>query len=134
MAANPRGAMRPQSKSPPFLIIGLLVALVILGANYWSLSSSNRAMSIEIRDLQDHIRMVAAKKINAEKRSDSVLERLKDLEKTITDNKQTIAKKSSEIATLNQQHSDRTTELEACGREKEHCQTNLVNYPIYGFK
>jgi len=74
MAANGRGAMRPQSRSPPFLVIGLLVALVILGANYWSLSSNNNSLGQEVAELQDQVRQLSAKRISAEKKIDSMAE------------------------------------------------------------
>ena len=74
MSANGRGTMRPQSRSPPFLVIGLLVALVILGANYWSLSSTNSSLSNEIGDLQDQVRQLSLKRISAEKKIDTISE------------------------------------------------------------
>ncbi|XP_060064126.1 Golgi membrane protein 1-like [Ylistrum balloti] len=120
MAANGRGSMRAQSRSPPFLVIGLLVALVILGANYWNLSSSNSKLSFEVAELQDQVRQISAKRISAEKKIDSMAE-------SYNRNKETLAQKESDVKSLNSQIGDKVEELQSLGKERESCQNNLKN-------
>ena len=47
MASNSRGALhsnRHGSRSPPFILIGLLVVIAILAFNYWTTSQANREL------------------------------------------------------------------------------------------
>ncbi|XP_022332150.2 uncharacterized protein LOC111129907 isoform X2 [Crassostrea virginica] len=97
MSANGRGNMRPQSRSPPFLLTGLVVALVILGANYWNLSSSNASLSAEVADLQDQIRILSSKKINSERKNDNAMLRIRDIEKNVNDREQELSKLKTEL-------------------------------------
>ena len=71
MAANGRGYMRPNSagRTPPFLIIGLLVVISILAFNYWSLSSKNNALTREIDEAEMKYRSVQVRKLDVEKRN-----------------------------------------------------------------
>lgn len=112
--------MRAQSRSPPFLVIGLLVALVILGANYWNLSSNNSKLAFEVAELQDQVRQISAKRISAEKKIDSMAE-------SYNRNKDTLAQKESDVKSLNSQIEDKVGELQNLGKEKESCQNNLKN-------
>ncbi|XP_048733883.1 protein GOLM2-like isoform X2 [Ostrea edulis] len=111
MAANGRGNMRPQSRSPPFLITGLVVALVILGANYWNLSSSNASLSAEVADLQDQIRVVSSNKINIQRKNDNAMLRVRDIEMELN-------KKKLELKTS-------IKELGEIGSAKESCTSKL---------
>ncbi|XP_021345908.1 protein CASC4-like isoform X2 [Mizuhopecten yessoensis] len=120
MSANGRGSMRAQSRSPPFIVIGLSVALVILGANYWNLSSNNSKLAFEVAELQDQVRQVSAKRISAEKKIDSMAE-------SYNRNKETLAQKESDVKSLNGQVEGKLEELQSLGKEKETCQNNLKN-------
>lgn len=113
MSANGRGNMRPQSRSPPFLITGLVVALVILGANYWNMSSNNASLSAEVADLQDQIRILASKKNNYERKSDNAMLRIRDIEKNVNS-------KDQEVKSLK-------IELKELGSAKDACTNKLVS-------
>ncbi|XP_019925024.3 protein GOLM2 isoform X2 [Magallana gigas] len=112
MSANGRGNMRPQSRSPPFLITGLVVALVILGANYWNMSSNNASLSAEVADLQDQIRILASKKNNYERKSDNAMLRIRDIEKNVNS-------KDQEVKSLK-------IELKELGSAKDACTNKLT--------
>jgi hypothetical protein len=112
MAANGRGNMRPQSRSPPFLITGLVVALVILGANYWNLSSSNASLSAEVADLQDQIRVVSSNKINIQRKNENAMLRVRDIEIELN-------KKKNELK-------NSLKEVNEMGTAKETCTSKLV--------
>ncbi|WAQ99950.1 GOLM1-like protein [Mya arenaria] len=98
MAANGRGNMRPAGRSPPFLAIGLTVALVILGFNYWSLSARNGEQASEIMLMESELRLVNAKKVSAEKRSDAIQDKVKDFEEDIRKYKEANAKCQTDSA------------------------------------
>ncbi|XP_071168602.1 Golgi membrane protein 1-like isoform X2 [Mytilus edulis] len=118
MSGNGRGAARNPSKSPPFLIIGLLVALAILGFNYWNLSSSNGSLSATNMDLQDQIRILTSKRLNEEQSK-------RDIERKYQLIEQRIATKDSEIKKLQEDVDKKGGDVERGENSKKECEKNL---------
>lgn len=100
MAANGRGNGRPNGRSPPFLAIGLFVALVILGFNYWNLSAKNGEQANEIAMMESELRLVNARKVSAEKRSEAITDKVKDLEENIKQQKEMVSHNAAELADI----------------------------------
>lgn len=48
---------RGGGRAPPVILIGLLVMLVILGFNYWLLSSQNADLHQELEKLQSEVKI-----------------------------------------------------------------------------
>ena len=103
MAANGRGNLRTNGRSPPFLAIGLFVALVILGFNYWTLSAKNGEQSNEIALMESELRLVNAKKVSAEKRSEAVSDKVKDLTDQMKKQSEMIANNAAVLEDLKAQ-------------------------------
>ena len=82
MAANGRGSLRPHhgSKTPPFVLIGLLVVIAILGFNYWNASSKNSVLVAEVQALSDKMRLNSMKQVSIEKRNEALLEQVRNKE------------------------------------------------------
>lgn len=82
MVATTRGQMRPNhnSRSPPFVVVGLLVVIAILAFNYWSVTSTNRELSEQLSDYGSKIRrnndelQSVAKQRDSMKRDNSFLQ------------------------------------------------------------
>lgn len=121
MAANGRGTMRPTGRSPPFLAIGLCVALVILGFNYWNLSAKNGEQANELTLLESELRLVNAKKVSAEKRSEAITDKVKDLEDDISKQKEMIAHNAAELSEIK-------TEKSALDEEIAQLRTEVDSY------
>ncbi|XP_046549916.1 translation initiation factor IF-2-like isoform X3 [Haliotis rubra] len=81
MTANGRGTMRPQGRTPPFLLIGLLVVMCILGYSYWSVASTSSDQALQIVTLQDEVRILSTRKMEADKRSEASNDKAGALEK-----------------------------------------------------
>lgn len=127
MAANPRGSMRPNGRSPPFLAIGLCVALVILGFNYWSLSARNGEQANEIALMESELRLVNAKKTSSEKRSEALADKVADLEKEMTSQKEVIANKMAEFQTEKQLKEECATRINVAEEENVLLKEKLVS-------
>ena len=125
MSGNGRGAQRPQSR-PPFLVIGLLVALGILGFNYWNLSSANVTLSATNIDLQDQIRILTSKRLNEEQSKKHVEKKYGLLE-------QRIAAKDSEIKGLLDDVEIKKVAQEKAEHVVNECNTNLVIFKTLFF-
>ena len=76
MAANSRGGMRPNSasKTPSFIVIGLMVVIAILGFNYWNVSSKNSVLVKELSEMSERMRLTSVKKLSVEKRNEALLD------------------------------------------------------------
>ena len=82
MTGNGRATMRPGGKSPPFLVIGLLVGLCIIGFNYYKVSSQNSGLFQEISLLGGQIKALKTEKMELHQSSNEVLQACK--QKAIT--------------------------------------------------
>ena len=73
--------MRPNGRSPPFLAIGLFIALCVMGFNYWNLSAKNAEQANEIS-------IINAEKLTArsaaDKRIDSLSKQIESLQRDVT--------------------------------------------------
>ena len=121
--SNPRGLMRPHhSRSPPFLVIGLAVVVIILGFNYWSLSSRNSELGRDLQSFQDKFRITALKKMSTDRQNEQLLIKVRDLETSLEKAKnsenqkvlmhsQEISKKVAEVAMMQDQLMNAKSEL-----------------------
>lgn len=103
-----RGSLRPGfSRSPPFLLIGLIITAGISAFNYWNLSAQYSDLVKEITELQEHIQIVTLKRETAEKHVDALQQRLSEsgdqlgrLKVEIDKRKQQERKKDEELQRL----------------------------------
>ena len=107
MAVNGRGGMRPSNanRTPSFIFIGLLVVIAILGFNYWNVTSKNTTLSRKLTDMSDRLRQTSFDKTSAEARVEEISKRLVEIEKEITQHKQSVQQKGDEINSLTSQES-----------------------------
>ena len=80
MTASTRGNMRPNGRSPPFLAIGLFIALCVMGFNYWSLSAKNAEQANEISILNSEKLTARA---TSEKRIDSLSTQITSMQRDL---------------------------------------------------
>lgn len=67
MTNNSRSAQRVPSRTPPFVLVGLLVVMSFLGYSYYSLSSSNSSLSSELEAVRLEKRDTDSKRFDLEK-------------------------------------------------------------------
>lgn len=132
-AGNVRGAMRPQGRSPSFFIVGLFLAVGILGFNYWSLSKRNHDLATQLLNMQDQLRVSISKRMNAERRGSNIVNELKKCETALDMDKNEVARKESEVITLTEQLKIKDIQInshEAKVKEMEDLRTSLVSNEI----
>ena len=93
--------MRPTSRSPPFLVIGLLVAMCILAFNYWNLSSKNGDLSRQLETLQVDFRTVSDKHLTVEKRAADLASQLSESQTKQNQLQSSLAEKEVKLSELN---------------------------------
>ncbi|MPC40245.1 Protein casc4 [Portunus trituberculatus] len=71
---------RGGGRAPPVILIGLLVMLVILGFNYWLLSSQNADLQQELEKLQAEVKISAVKQDQSEKKNAALQETVHEMD------------------------------------------------------
>lgn len=117
--------MRPASRSPPFLLIGLLVALCILAFNYWNLSSKNGELSRQLESVQVDFRAVSDKHLTVEKRAADLAAQLSETSSRVTGLQKTCGAKDTTIQELIGQMEALKKDHETATKGLKECQTQL---------
>ena len=119
--------MRPHhnSRSPPFVLVGLLVVIAILGFNYWGASSRNNELLEEIGDLRENLKASEVKYGTISKRNEALLDRVKENDAEIDRQKTQLDVKEDDMQGIQKQLTEKNdavdsvkTELATCEREK----------------
>ncbi|XP_069157939.1 protein GOLM2 isoform X16 [Procambarus clarkii] len=142
---------RGSGRTPPFILVGLVLIVLILGFNYWTLTSQNADLQQEVEKLQAEVKISAMKQEQSENKNaalqetvhemDSISAKLKkklqeegDILKTkdqdnqkkeyeITSLKNKIVKLQEHIDTITQQLEDHETELSKAKETNVHLAT-----------
>uniref|UniRef100_T1IWS6 Uncharacterized protein n=1 Tax=Strigamia maritima TaxID=126957 RepID=T1IWS6_STRMM len=114
------------ARSPPFVVIGLLVILGVLGFNYWNLTYEYDAIVKEISDLQDHLRIALLKKESADKQSDALEKRFREAEQQLGKVKITANQSQRDLADVKRNLDIKNSELLTIKSQLETCQTANV--------
>ncbi|CAH1252552.1 GOLM1 [Branchiostoma lanceolatum] len=114
---NGRGYLR-SGRSPPFLVVSLLVVISILAYNYWNSASSNSELKNSVNDLEDRLRLYNLKKTSLENRNDALIQRVRETDRQLEDSKAKFTNKDSELGTIKQQLVDTQEQLESLRQEK----------------
>uniref|UniRef100_A0A0L8GQU2 Uncharacterized protein n=2 Tax=Octopus bimaculoides TaxID=37653 RepID=A0A0L8GQU2_OCTBM len=120
--------MRPQGRSPSFFIVGLFLAVGILGFNYWSLSKRNHDLATQLLNMQDQLRLCISKRMTVERRGSNIVNELKKCETALDMDKNEVARKESEVITLTEQLKTKDVIInshEAKVKEMEELRMNL---------
>ena len=126
MSGNGRGNMRPTSRSPPFLVIGLLVAMCILAFNYWNLSSKNGDLSRQLETLQVDFRTVSDKHLTVEKRAADLASQLSESQTKQNQLQSSLAEKEVKLSELN-------GEVETLRGQLQTATESLVSFFLFSF-
>ena len=92
--------MRPATKSPPFLIIGLLVVMCILAYNYWTVSSKNGELLSQVEAYQLDFRSVSDKHLTVEKRAAALTSKLSELQSQLSQAENSAAERENRATDL----------------------------------
>ena len=100
MTTNSRAAQRVPSRTPPFVLVGLLVVLSFLGYSYYSLSSSNGNLSTQLEAIRLEKRDTESKHSELEKTMTSVKSQVSALQIESNQLKRDSQVKDTEIQSL----------------------------------
>ncbi|XP_063883798.1 protein GOLM2-like isoform X4 [Scylla paramamosain] len=107
---------RGGGRAPPVILIGLLVVLVILGFNYWLLSSQNADLQQELEKLQAEVKISAVKQDQSEKKNAALQETVHEMDEIADKLKKRVQEEEDAIKTRDQD-----------GQKKDYEITSLKN-------
>ncbi|XP_068229927.1 myosin heavy chain, embryonic smooth muscle isoform-like isoform X5 [Palaemon carinicauda] len=130
---------RGTGRTPPYILVGLLLIIVILGFNYWTLSSQNADLSQELEKLQSEIKISAMKQEQSEKKNSALQETVHEmdglsnrLKKEIQDDKDAlkasnieVQKLRYEITTLKNKAAKMQEQISSLIQQAEDCEVDL---------
>ncbi|XP_076464976.1 uncharacterized protein LOC143296880 [Babylonia areolata] len=124
MSGNGRGNMRPTSRSPPFLVVGLLIAMCILAFNYWSVSSKNSELTNQFESLQVDFRSVSDKHLAVEKRASDLSSQGAEYQSMVARLQASATEKDNKVSMLSSALQDMNTQLQEA---KSHAQSDIAH-------
>lgn len=78
MASN--GIVFRPGRGPSFILVGLVVIVIILFYSYWGVSSKNNKLLGDVSVLQDRLRVLAARKLTADKKGSALMSQITQLQ------------------------------------------------------
>ncbi|XP_074651446.1 uncharacterized protein LOC141906135 [Tubulanus polymorphus] len=127
-SSSVRGALRSGgNRSPPFVVIGLVVVICILGFNYWNVSSKNRRFVQEIGELHDKFRLLAIKKISLEKRNQLLIEKNAAHKQQLSKNFALLSDHEKNLGVRDSEMKQKSDELMQCKEKEATCQKQLFD-------
>lgn len=120
MTAGNRPTVRYPGRTPPFVLVGLLVLVGFLSYSYWSLSSRNGELETELNDL--HIQ-----KKDSEGRSVEIEKRLEKAQLDLNVARENQEKASKQIQDLESQLANVKTDISNKQADVEKYQSQLVS-------
>lgn len=125
-----RGQLRPylSGRTPPFLLVGLLVILGILGFSYWSLNTQYNDLQTEIQKLQERLRVYAEKRESVEKMNSALQAQLETHKEENRKFKITVDKRDQEVITVGEQLRNREEELNRANSQLSNQKLELEKY------
>ncbi len=129
MNGHNRGQMRPHhaSRTPSFIVVGLLVVIAILGFNYWNVSSKNSLLSEEIHEMSERLRLTAVRKLAIEKRNDALLQKVRECDSESERQKTIASRKEEEFNNINAQLTAKRSESDNMKAECEKSKQDWVS-------
>lgn len=125
--------MRPTSRSPPFLVIGLLVAICILAFNYWNLSGKNGDLSKQFESLQVDFRAVSDKHLTVEKRAADLASQLSSSQSKQNQLRSSLSEKDTKLSEMNGEIESFRTQLQKGTESLVSVQETLCSIPFVIF-
>ena len=100
------------SRTPTFLLIAMLIVIVVLLYNYWTVLEKNEILKVNLYKSEEKLLTLNEKKINVEKENNVNSDRIKYFQNRVDALTQSVKKKDTEIDELNQQVKEKKEELE----------------------
>lgn len=125
MSGNGRGNMRPTSRSPPFLVVGLLIAMCILAINYWSVSNRNKDLLNQLENLQVDLRSVSDKHLAVEKRASDLSSQAAEFQSMVAKLQSSATEKENKVNVLTDELNAVNSQLEQVRRGQSDAQMHV---------
>lgn len=122
--AAPNRSSSP-GRTPPFVLVGLMVLVCFLAYNYWSLSSQNAELMAELDTVRVQGREVKDENTQFKETVESLRSELGTAKQQAEAFKSQASAKQGELDQLKKECSEKGAEVESCKKELAACEENL---------
>lgn len=116
------------SRTPTLLLIGMVVVIIIITYNYWSLLERNTTLSDRLINSEEKLSDLNEKKAMLEKQGTIALDKVKSFEEKIEQNVKALQLKDSEIDELNTKLKGHEQDNEKLSLEIAEIKEKLVHF------
>lgn len=109
MASN--GLVFRPGRGPSFILVGLVLVVIILFYSYWGVSSKNNKLLRDVSVLQDRLRVLAARKLTADKKGSALMTQITQLQEDKEQKDKAINSKDSKNSELTKSLQNKDSEL-----------------------
>ncbi|XP_059155404.1 protein GOLM2-like isoform X2 [Physella acuta] len=125
-SAGNRSNMRSPGRTPPFILIGLLVLVCFLAYSYWSFYAENSLLKSEIETVLVQKKDVDDKRSDSEKNLEISREEVRRLQASNDQLQKQLQEKDAEINTVKTDVSKKQTEFEELQKNLANCDGSLA--------
>ncbi|XP_005096544.2 Golgi membrane protein 1 isoform X2 [Aplysia californica] len=112
-------------RTPPFILVGLLVLVCFLAYNYWSLSSQNSDLVVELTSMQNRARDVSDENTQVKSSLDAIRQELSIAKKNLESVKAEVTEKTIQLDNEKQECANKQSELVNCQESLATCAQSL---------
>ena len=131
MASN--GLVFRAGRGPSCVLVGLVCVIIILCYSYWGLSSNNQRLIKDVGILEDHLRVLAARKLTSDKKNTMLTKELTQVQKEKEKVEESIRERNVDISDAKNQLKEKGDELSKLhDQEVTYVPFNVSRYPAAG--
>uniref|UniRef100_A0A0B7AY16 Uncharacterized protein n=1 Tax=Arion vulgaris TaxID=1028688 RepID=A0A0B7AY16_9EUPU len=125
MVTSNKTSTRSPGRTPPFILIGLLLLLGFLGYSYWSLNNANAVLSVELEAVRIQKKDTDQINFESEKNIAYTKKGLIDAQDNLNNARKQLRSKDSELTSVKSDLSTKQMEAEKLRIEKNECDINF---------
>ncbi|CAG5125969.1 unnamed protein product, partial [Candidula unifasciata] len=126
MTTANRATPRSPGRTPPFILVGLLVILGFLAFSYWRLSSTNSQLSAELESLEIQKKEIDKKNADVEKNIESANEELRSTQGKLEQLRKSAEDKDAEIKNLKADLSSKQADIDKTKNLLSQCDASVA--------
>ncbi|CAM4865600.1 unnamed protein product [Rotaria socialis] len=116
------------TRTPSFIVVGLVIIMLLLGLFYMSCSSKNNELRLSLEQYEERIRLLTIKNSDVDRKLENMISRKRELEEEKLTIQRQMEKKDSEVNDLNTKLNEKLAEIQSLKTDKNVLDEQLKDY------